>query len=158
MSAASAATGAHPHQPATSAESSPAPELTLLFDGGCPLCLREVDFLRRRVGSSGRMAFVDIDSSAYRPDDHAGISYREAMGRIHAIDAEGQILKDLEVFRRAYELIGLGWIYAPTRWPLLKPLAAALYGLWARARLRLTGRPDLDELCRSRQNSGGCRL
>jgi hypothetical protein len=59
------------------------------------------------------------------------------------------------VFRRAYELIGLGWLYAPTRWPLIGTLAEAAYGLWARWRLRLTGRASLDQLCAARQGSCG---
>ena len=134
--------------------SAPSPDLTLLYDGGCPLCLREVRFLRRRDADRHRLAFVDIDAADYCPEDHGGIDYRQAMGRIHALDSDGQILRDVDVFRRAYDLIGLGWLYAPTRWPLLRQLADALYGVWAASRLRMTGRPDLDQLCLSK---GRCR-
>ena len=130
------------------------PELTLLYDGGCPLCLREVSFLRRRDLSRNpqqpRLAFVDIDAADYDPSRHGGISYREAMGRIHAIQADGRVLRDVAVFRSAYQLIGLGWLYAPTAWPLIGPIADGLYGLWARWRLQLTRRPDLDQLCSCR--------
>jgi predicted DCC family thiol-disulfide oxidoreductase YuxK len=126
-------------------------ELTILFDGGCPLCLREVRFLeqrdRRRHPAAPRLAFVDIDAAGYDAAAHGGISYRDAMGRIHALAAGGEVLRDVEVFRRAYELIGLGWLYAPTAWPVLAPLVNALYALWASARLRITGRPSLDQLC-----------
>ncbi|MEB3361310.1 MAG: DUF393 domain-containing protein [Synechococcaceae cyanobacterium] len=128
------------------------PQLTLLYDGGCPLCLREVRLLQRRDGKRGRLAFVDINAPTYESSRLGGISYRQAMGRIHAIAADGTVLRDLEVFRRAYQLVDLGWLYAPTRWPLLRPLADALYGFWARHRLRWTGRPDLDTLCRDRQS------
>ena len=80
--------------------------LTLLYDGGCPLCLREVNFLRQRDQrlnpSSARIAFVDINDTNYRPEQHQGISYREAMGRIHAIQADGTVLQDVAVFREAY--------------------------------------------------------
>ena len=128
--------------------------LTILYDGGCPLCLREVHFLRRRDlrlhGESPRLAFVDINEPAYDPAAHGGVTYREAMGRIHALEADGSVVRDVEVFRRAYAEIGLGWLYAPSRWPLLRPLADLLYRLWAAARLRLTGRPPLEELCRAR--------
>ena len=133
---------------------SSAPQLTLLYDGGCPLCLREVTFLQRRDRrlhpSEPRLAFVDINRAEYNPAEHADISYRTAMGRIHAIAADGEVLRDVAVFRAAYQLIGLGWLYAPTAWPLLQPLANGLYGIWARWRLRLTGRPNLDQLCRCR--------
>ena len=126
-----------------------APDLTLLFDGGCPLCLREVDFLRKR-DLAKRIAFVDIDSPEYVPHHYGDISYRSAMGRIHAITADGSILQDVAVFREAYRLIGLGWIYAPTRWPLISSLIDRIYSLWASRRLQITGRPDLDSLCRER--------
>ncbi len=136
------------------------PELTILYDGGCPLCVREVNFLKRRDrsrnGAAPRLAFVDIDAAGYDPSSCGGISYREAMGRIHAVVVDGTVLRDVAVFRRAYELIGLGWLYAPTGWPLLGPLAEALYRLWAGARLRLTGRPDLERLCAERE--GRCRI
>ena len=35
------------------------------------------------------------------------------MGRIHA-SGLGEVLRDVAVFREAYRLIGLGWLYAPT--------------------------------------------
>jgi hypothetical protein len=69
------------------------------------------------------------------------------MGRIHALEATGEVVKDVEVFRRAYQLIGLGWLYVPTGWPLLAPLVNALYAVWASARLRITGRQSLEQLC-----------
>jgi predicted DCC family thiol-disulfide oxidoreductase YuxK len=134
--------------------------LTILYDGGCPLCLREVNFLRRRDrrlhGDAPRLAFVDIDDPAYEPAVHGGITYREAMGRIHGLDADGCVVRDVEVFRRAYSLIGLGWLYAPSRWPLLRPLADLAYRLWAAARLRLTGRPSLEELSAAREAAEPC--
>ncbi|MFN9630458.1 MAG: thiol-disulfide oxidoreductase DCC family protein [Cyanobacteriota bacterium] len=134
-------------------------DLTILYDGGCPLCMREVTMLQRRDqrrnGEQPRLAFVDIDPADYDPSAHGGITYREAMGRIHGLTADGEVLRDLTVFRRAYELVGLGWIYAPTRWPLVGELAAAAYDLWARLRLRLTGRPSLDQLCAARGQACG---
>jgi predicted DCC family thiol-disulfide oxidoreductase YuxK len=129
-------------------------ELRILYDGACPLCLREVRFLRERDRrlhpDAPRLAFVDINDPGYDPEAHAGVDYRAAMGRIHAISGEGEVLRDVAVFRRAYALIGLGWLYAPSAWPGLRQLADAAYGLWARWRLRLTGRPSLEQLCSDR--------
>ena len=125
-------------------------ELTLLFDGACPLCVREVKALRRRDAEQGRLAFVDVDDPAYDPARHGGITYADAMGRMHALRADGAVVRDVEVFRQAYGLVGLGWLYAPSRWPLLRPMVDALYGLWARWRLAITGRPSMEVLCRGR--------
>ena len=134
------------------------PQLTLLYDGGCPLCVREVSFLRRRDQrlhpQAPRLAFVDIDAADYDPAAYGGISYRQAMGRIHALKPDGEILRDVAVFRAAYRLLGLGWLYAPSAWPVLATLADVLYGLWARWRLPLTGRPSLEALCACR--AGRC--
>ena len=130
---------------------SPEPQLTLLFDGACPLCMREVRFLRAR-DLNKRIAFVNIDAQDYAAADHGGLTYREAMGRIHALRADGTVLQDVEVFHEAYRLVGLGWVYAPTRWPLIGPLVNGIYRLWASQRLRLTRRPGLDKLCEERCN------
>jgi predicted DCC family thiol-disulfide oxidoreductase YuxK len=143
-------------------------DLTLLYDGACPLCCREVDMLRRRDqrhnGDQPRLAFVDIDAPDYDPAAHGGISYAAAMGRIHALAGQDpstgggdcEVLRDVAVFRRAYALVGLGWLYAPSGWPLVSSLADWAYGLWAAWRLRLTGRPPLEALCRERE--GRCRI
>jgi predicted DCC family thiol-disulfide oxidoreductase YuxK len=136
--------------------------IELLYDGDCPLCQREVRFLQKRDAGRGRVAFVDIAAADYNPAQHAGIDYETAMGRIHAILPDGQIVRDLEVFRRIYRALGMGWIYAPTRWPLVGQLADGLYALWAHWRLPLTGRPNLKTLaarsCRDRCSSERARL
>lgn len=136
------------------------PTLTLLYDGACPLCRREVEVLqrqdlRRHGAERSRLRFVDIADPSYDPAAHAGITYREAMGRMHGIRGDGTVLRDVAVFREAYRLVDLGWLYAPTGWPLIAPLVDVLYGLWARWRLRITGRPDLDTLCCGREGCSG---
>jgi predicted DCC family thiol-disulfide oxidoreductase YuxK len=123
--------------------------LTLLYDGGCPLCLREVNFLRHR-DRRGAIRFVDLDDPDYNPQRWGDISYREGMARIHALDRHGTVLRDVAVFREAYRLVGLGWLYAPTSWPLIAPIVNRIYAIWAKQRLRLTGRGDLDSLCSCR--------
>ncbi len=44
---------------------------------GCPLCMREVNMLKRRDEGKGKIYFVDIDAPNYRPEDNAGISYEQ---------------------------------------------------------------------------------
>jgi predicted DCC family thiol-disulfide oxidoreductase YuxK len=127
------------------------PSLTLLFDGACPLCRREVEALRSRDRGEARICFVDIDAPDYDPAAHAGISYREAMGRMHAIGADGRVIRDVAAFREAYRLVGMGWLYAPTSWPMLKPVVDGIYHHWAQWRLKLTGRADLQTLCAQRE-------
>ena len=132
------------------------PALTLLYDGGCPLCLREVELLgrkdRQRHGERLKLAFWTSISPNTTQIATPASAIEKLWGRIHAIDASGAVLRDVDVFRRAYELIGLGWLYAPTQWPLLRPLTNLAYGIWADIRLRITGRPSLESLCQGRKD------
>lgn len=60
------------------------PALTLLYDGACPLCLREVKGLQQR-DQRGAIRFVDLNAPDYDPQRWGGISYRDGMARIHAL-------------------------------------------------------------------------
>ena len=126
-----------------------AAKLTIFFDGGCPLCQREVDFLQSR-NEEGNLNFIDINSSDFLFELEYGITYKQAMERIHAVRKDGSIIKDIRVFQEAYSLIGLGWVYAPTKLPILDMLAKFIYILWAKYRLKITFRPSIEKLCRER--------
>lgn len=132
---------------------SPAPtwKIKLLYDGACPLCLREVNFLRRKDQGRGLVAFVDIADPDYQAVDHGGVEFATAMGRIHAVLPDGSVVKNVEVFRRIYSVLGMGWLYAPTGWPVVGPVVDWIYGIWADWRLAVTGRPSLDTLVAERQ-------
>jgi predicted DCC family thiol-disulfide oxidoreductase YuxK len=112
-------------------------KLTIFFDGGCPLCRREVDFLQSR-NQKGQLKFIDINSSDFSLDLKYGITYKQAMERIHALKIDGSVIKDIKVFQEAYSLIGLGWIYAPTKLPIIDKFIEFIYGLWAKYRLKIT--------------------
>ncbi|HEY9622890.1 MAG TPA: DUF393 domain-containing protein, partial [Crinalium sp.] len=85
-------------------------KIKLLYDGQCPLCVREVNFLKKRDAGRGLVAFVDIADDGYTPDAHGGVDFETAMGRIHAVLPDGTVIKNVEVFRRVYEILGMGWI------------------------------------------------
>jgi len=136
----------------------PSWQIKLLYDGACPLCLREVNFLKKRDGDRGLVLFVDIAEVDYDPAAHCGIDFETAMGRIHAIQPDGTILQNVAVFRRVYEILGMGWIYAATRLPVIGTAVDWLYGLWADQRLALTGRPPLAVIVADRQKQLACQL
>jgi len=124
-------------------------KLTIFFDGGCPLCKREVDFLQSK-NKNRILSFVDINSSDSFLYLEYGITYKQAMERIHALKSDGSLIKDIKVFQEAYSLIGLGWIYAPTKLPIFDKFIEFIYGLWAKYRLKITFRPSLKKLCADR--------
>ena len=121
-------------------------KLTIFFDGGCPLCKREVDFLQSR-NQKGYLSFIDINNSDFYLDNKYGITYKQDMDRIHALKSDGSVIKDIKVFQEAYTLIGLGWIYAPTKFPIFDKFIEFIYGIWAKYRLKLTFRASIEKLC-----------
>uniref|UniRef100_A0A7S2TY63 Thiol-disulfide oxidoreductase DCC n=1 Tax=Lotharella oceanica TaxID=641309 RepID=A0A7S2TY63_9EUKA len=131
-------------------------QIRLLFDGDCPLCMREVDMLRRRSDErGGTIDFVDIASPDYNPKDNNDIDFETAMTRIHGVLPDGTIVRDIEVFKVAYEAVGLGWVYAFTQVKPLRVAADWLYGIWARNRLSMTGRSDLSTILSEKKTCGG---
>ncbi len=135
----------------------PSWQIKLLYDGECPLCVREVNFLRKRDAGRGRVMFVDIADDDYTPEAHGGVDFETAMGRIHAVLPDGTVIKNVEVFRRVYEILGMGWIYAATKLPVIGWIVDTLYEIWADWRLALTGRPDLATIISDRQKRIECK-
>ena len=123
-------------------------KLIFLFDGGCPLCLRETNFLKSK-DESNKIAFVDINNTNYNPFLYKDISYREAMSNLHGILENGNIIKGLDVLAYSYELIGLGWVYFPLKIKFIAPFLRSLYKYWAKYRLKITGRSNIEKLCTS---------
>ena len=120
--------------------------IEIFYDRDCPLCSKEVSWLKRRDGS-GAVRFTDIASQAFiapRADKPREV----LMSRIHGRLPDGTFVEGMEVFRRVYSALGLGWVTKPTTWPGLSGLSDAAYRFFARNRLRWTGR------CRT----GTCRV
>ena len=117
----------------------------VFFDGDCPLCIREVNLLRR-LDRHGRVQFTDIAGpefvAAVTPEEHA-----DFMARIRGRLPDGTMLEGVEVFRRLYAAVGFGALVAMTRVPGLSQLLDLGYRVFARNRLRLTGRCAPDGSC-----------
>ena len=141
-----------------SISTSPSWKIKLLYDGECPLCVREVNFLKKRDGGRGLVEFVDIADDDYSPEANGGVDFETAMGRIHAVLPDGSLVKNIEVFRRVYETLGMGWVYAVTKLPIVGALANWIYGIWADFRLALTRRPKLEVIIAQRQQRLGCDI
>lgn len=130
------------------AQNEPVDRFTLFIDGKCPLCAREAAWMQRR-DKSNRLGFVDIAAAEFNPG-HYGKTHTDFMGTIHGLTAEGDMVTGVEVFRRAYSAMGLGWLVAPTRWPILKQISEAMYKVFAKLRPYLQRKDS----CRS----GACRV
>lgn len=125
---------------------------TLYFDGNCPLCVREIAFMRWLDRGKGNLLLVDIAAPDFDAEAR-GKSYVELMARIHGQLPSGEWVEGMEVFRRGYGAVGLGWLMAPSAWPVIGPLFDRLYRFFARNRLRLTGRGDCEGACEIREHA-----
>ena len=85
-------------------------KFVFLFDGGCPLCLRETNFLKNK-DALNKINFVDINNEDYNPVLFENISYAEGMSTLHGVLENGDIIKGLDVLAYSDELVGLGWVY-----------------------------------------------
>jgi predicted DCC family thiol-disulfide oxidoreductase YuxK len=107
----------------------------VLYDGHCPYCRLEVRWLQY-WNRKGHLAFDDISAESFTPGSY-GVTLDDLMASIHGVSADGRLVQGVEVFRQAYSAVGIGWILAPTGWPLLRPVFDLLYSLFARYRVSL---------------------
>ena len=119
-------------------------DFKLLYDGACPLCMREVRMLQKLDRRSGRLALEDIAAPDFEAARY-GRSFAELMGQIHGVLPDGRLVTGMEVFRRSYAAAGWGAMVGFTGWPPLRPLFDAAYTWFAKNRLRLTGRGHVCE-------------
>jgi len=84
------------------------PELTVYYDGGCPICRREIAGYRR-VDGAGRIDWIDA-SSADATALGDGLTAEAALARMHVRDADGRLVHGAAAFARL-------WASLPrTRW------------------------------------------
>lgn len=118
--------------------------LTLLYDASCPVCRLEMDELRHR-NAQGRLVFVDMsaedfDLAHHLPDATGRPTMQALNAALHGIGPDGKLYTGVETIRLAYAAVGLGWVWAPTGWPLLRPMTDAAYRVFAAHRYGISAR------------------
>ncbi|MEO6363933.1 MAG: DUF393 domain-containing protein [Caldimonas sp.] len=106
--------------------------LTLFYDAGCGVCSLEMANLRRR-DVAGRLDLVDMSAADFDAGRH-GFTAAALDAEIHAVRADGSVLRGMAALRQAYAEVGLGWLLWPTGAAALRPLFDAGYRLFARHR------------------------
>ena len=111
-------------------------ELTVFYDGACPLCEREISFYQRQAGSD-RLCWVDVSSV---PDGEVapGLSRDQALNRFHVLSADGTLASGGGAFAALWVALPgfrlLGKVFQ------VRPLSRALdraYDLFLKFRPRL---------------------
>lgn len=121
---------------ATAATTPPAgAALTVLYDGACPLCRREIG-LYRGLPASVPLCFADV-SDAAQPLP-AGTTRPALMARFHVIDAHGRLISGARAFLALWAVLpGWRWLARAGRLPGVAGLMELTYRLFLRVRPRM---------------------
>ena len=119
-------------------------QFTVFFDGDCPLCQREINWLRKRTGD--RVHYQDI-SPKVSTDKELPLPRAELMSKIYGKKDDGTLISGVEVFRQLYSAAGFGPLVFMTRLPIIAQLLGLGYSVFARFRLTLTGRKACQGSC-----------
>lgn len=116
-------------------------QLTVWYDGACPLCVSEIA-LMRRLDRHRKIVFVDVAA----PSSFCPVDRRLLLARLHAQEVSGEIVSGAAAFAAMWRAI-----------PLLRPLGLAARSrgvLWVLERLYrgfLRVRPALQRLAGGRR-------
>ena len=123
-------------------------ELTIFFDGGCPLCVSEMRHLAR-IDTAEKIDLQDIHAEGFS-ERFPHIDPVHADQILHGQLANGDMIYALDVTYTAWALVGKRHWVAVLRWPLIKPLSHWVYLFFAKHRSSisklLTG-SDRCEVC-----------
>lgn len=118
----------------------PGVDVEVYYDGACPMCSREIAWLRR-LDRAGRIRFTDIAAPGFDPAT-TGLPMPSLMARIHGRLPDGTPIDGVEVFRRLYAAVGFGPLVALTRAPGISQALDLVYDAFAQRRLAMAGRCD----------------
>tara|TARA_R110000787_G_scaffold99866_4_gene204655 strand:- start:506 stop:898 length:393 start_codon:yes stop_codon:yes gene_type:complete len=78
-------------------------KITVFFDGACPLCRREIDFYRRRMGADS-VCWVDVAGRVPADDRDVapGLTAAQARARFHLLDENGTLHSGGDAFTRLW--------------------------------------------------------
>jgi predicted DCC family thiol-disulfide oxidoreductase YuxK len=110
----------------------------VFYDGDCPLCMREINMLMR-MDQQKRIQFTNIADPSFDPVP-LGVTWETLMKKIHGRMPDGELVEGVEVFRQLYDAVGFNRLVAASRLPGVSGALNLGYQLFAKNRLRFTGR------------------
>ena len=109
-------------------------QLTLYYDGACPMCSREIKFLQS-ITTPNAVVYEDISSEHFVPEK-LGKSSSELMAEIHARTGTGDWLIGMDAFRAVYSHTPYGPLFRLTKLPMVRQCFDWCYSVFAKIRLR----------------------
>lgn len=103
----------------------PHPDLTVYYDGSCPLCRAEIGHYRRQRGAD-RIDFVDVSDAGAPLTCEADRG--TLMARFHVKESDGRLYSGAEAFSRIWvRLPSWSWAARLARIPGITPLLELAY-------------------------------
>ena len=94
--------------------------LTVLYDGGCPMCSKEIAWYRQRQ-QTGSIHWIDVSQHDCRLPDH--LTRTAALARFHVYQSDGKTLSGASAFVELWSRTpGLRWVAWLARHLHLLPL------------------------------------
>jgi len=112
------------------------PQLIVFYDGGCPLCVKEMRHLKRK-DKDHNIQFENINAADFNQRFPA-VDVAKANQYLHGKTGDGTMIYGLDVTYAAWDLVGKGWLIAPLRWPIIGWFADKVYLFFARYRNRIS--------------------
>ncbi len=98
-------------------------KVTVYYNGGCPVCSREIAHYRRRAGEAEAIAWCDIDAGV-----PPGLDGEAVRRRLHVLDGSGRMHRGAAAFAVLWERVpGYRWLARLVRLPGVGRLAAWVY-------------------------------
>lgn len=123
--------------------------MIIFYDGYCPLCNAEMRHLRKR-DKHNALTLVDIQSAEFAIN-YPQLDWQALNARIHGMLPDGRMITGLDVTHQAWKAVGMGWVYAPLRWPIIRVFADWVYVKFAKHRYTisylLTGKKRTCDRC-----------
>ena len=117
----------------------------VFYDEACPLCRREINFVRKRDRNDS-LILTDISATDFDPAS-TGKSLDELMREIHGRYADGTMVIGVDVFREIYTRIGWGKAVLPTRLPGVTWILDRFYNVFAKLRYRSAMKRTAKQTC-----------
>ncbi|XP_047232390.1 uncharacterized protein At5g50100, chloroplastic-like [Girardinichthys multiradiatus] len=115
--------------------------IRVLYDGLCPICQTEISFLQfLQRNQLDKVNFIDISKPGYDRRNYKDVTYEMAMEEMTVIDEKDEVHRGVAAFAVMYSAVGLGWLGRLMMWTPLRPFMDRSYAIFARNRLKWTGR------------------
>ncbi|MBO9490903.1 DUF393 domain-containing protein [Endozoicomonas sp. G2_1] len=110
-------------------------QVTIFYDGQCPICLAEMKHLKA-LDDQNLLDLQDLHQTAFA-EKFPQVDPEKAMAVLHG-RYQGQAIYGLDVTYHAWRAVGKGTWVAILRWPVVRSLADLVYLFFAKHRHRLS--------------------